>query len=53
MPEIPTRTGAHADAAWTRSSHGDSDEMSVTNFEVEIAMNHRHLKEALRAAALT
>ena len=27
--------------------------MSVTNSEVESAMNHRHLKEALRAPALT
>ena len=27
--------------------------MSVTNFEVESAMNHRHLKEALCAPALT
>ena len=27
--------------------------MSVTNSKVESAMNHRHLKEALRAPALT
>ena len=26
--------------------------MSVTNSEVEIVMNHRHLKEALRTPAL-
>ena len=52
-PEIPTKTGVHADAAQTRSSHGELDEMSVTNSEVESAMNHRHLKECLRALALT
>ena len=52
-PEIPIGTGAHADAAHTRSSRGEPGEMSVTNSEVESAMNHHHLKEALRAPALT
>ena len=52
VPEILIGTGAPADAAQTRSSHGEPDEMSVTNSEVESAMNHRHLKEALHAPAL-
>ena len=45
--------GANANAAQTRSSHGEPTEMSVTNSEVESAMNHRHLKESLHAPALT
>ena len=51
--EIPIRTGVHADAAQTRSSRGEPDEMSMTNSEVKIAMNHHHLKEGLRAPTLT
>ena len=50
--EIPIGTGAHAAAAETPSSHGEPDEMSVTNSKVESAMNHHHLKEALCAPAL-
>lgn len=49
---MSTRTGAHADAAQTHLPHKEPDEVSVTNFEVESAMNHRHLKEALRTLAL-
>ena len=39
--------------AQTRSSHGDPDEMSMTNSEVKSATNHRYLKESLCAPALT
>ena len=51
-PETSTRTGAHADVTQTHSPHEEPDEMSVTNSKVESAMNHRHLKEALRSPAL-
>ena len=51
MQRSPTR-GAHADVAQTRSSHGEPDEMSVTNSEVESAMNHRHLKTSLTRPCL-
>ena len=43
----------HVGAAQTHLSHQEPDEVSVTNSEVESAMNHRHLKEALRTPALT
>ena len=33
--------------------HEDSAEVSATNSEVESAMNHRRLKEALRAPAFS
>ena len=33
--------------------HGDSDEVSVMNSEVESVMNHRRLKEAMRAPVFT
>ena len=52
-PEMSTRTGAHVDVAQTHLPHQELDEVSVTNSEVESAMNHRHLKEALRTPALT
>ena len=50
---MSTRTGAHVDVAQTHLPHQELDEVSVTNSEVESAMNHRHLKEALRTPALT
>ena len=31
----------------------DSDDVTVTNSEVESVMNHRRLKEAMRAPALS
>ena len=51
-PEMSTRTGAHVGVAQTHSPHEEADEMSVTNSEVESAMNHHHLKEALHAPTL-
>ena len=36
----------------TNLPHQEPDEVSITNSEVESAMNHRHLKEALRTPAL-
>lgn len=33
--------------------HEDSDDVSVTNSEVESIMNHRWLKEAMRAPAFS
>jgi hypothetical protein len=33
--------------------HEDSDDVSVTNSEVESVMNHRRLKEAMRAPAFS
>ena len=44
-----TRTGAHTGVAPSHPPHEDLDEVSITNSEVESAMNHHRLKETLRA----
>ena len=42
-----------ADAVPTPPTHEDSDDVSVMNSEVESVMNHRRLKEAMRAPTLS
>ena len=46
-PDSSTRT--RVDAALGPPTHEDSDDVSVTNYEVESVMNHRRLREAMRA----
>ena len=48
-PNSSTRTGAHTGVAPPHPPHEDLDEVSITNSEVESAMNHHRLKETLRA----
>ena len=43
----------HKGAAPPHPPHEDPDEVSVTNSEVESVMNHRRLKETLRAPAFS
>ena len=51
VPDSPTRT--QADAMPVSPPQEDSDDVSVTNSEVESVMNHRRLKEAMRAPAFS
>ena len=51
-PETSNRTGAHVGAAQTHLPHQELNEVSVTNSEVERAMNHQQLKEDMRTPAL-
>ena len=51
VPNSSTRTGA--DAMPVPPPHEDSDDVSVTNSEVESAMNHHLLKEGMRAPAFS
>src|SRR5215216_1003961 len=51
VPDSSTRM--RADAMPVPPPQEDSDDVSVTNSEVESAMNHRQLKEALRAPAFS
>jgi hypothetical protein len=52
-PGSSTRTRANTDAAPTHPPHEDSDDVSVTNSEVESVMNHRRLKETMRTPVFT
>ena len=52
-PGSSTKTRANTDAAPTHPPHEDSDDVSVTNSEVESVMNHRPLKETMRAPVFT
>ena len=49
VPDLLTRI--LADAMPVPPPQEDSDDVSVTNSEVESVMNHRRLKEAMRASA--
>ena len=51
VPNSPIRT--RANAAPVPPPQVDSDDVSVTNSEVESVMNHRCLKEAMRTPALS
>ena len=48
IPDPVSRTEANAEVTPDCPSTGDSDKVSVTNSEVESAMNHRHRRAALR-----
>ena len=48
-----TRTRANTYSSTAHPPHEDSDEVSVTNSEVESVMNHRRLKETMRAPVFT
>ena len=48
VPDPAQRTGADTGVALNRPSTEDSEDMSVTNSEVESAMNHHHRRAALR-----
>ena len=48
VPDPALRTGADTGVAPNCPSTEDSDDMSVTNSEVESAMNHRRRRAALR-----
>ena len=48
VPDPALRTGADTGVALNCPSAEDSDDMSVTNSEVESAMNHRRRRAALR-----
>ena len=50
-PDSTART--RADAMPIPPPHEDSDDVSVMNSEVESVMNHRRLKEAMRAPAFS
>ena len=50
-PDSSTRTRVYA--VPDPPPHEDSDDISVTNSEVESAMNHQRLKEAMRAPVFT
>ena len=50
-PDSSTRT--RVDAVPDPPPHEDSDDVSITNSEVETVMNHRRLKEAMRALAFS
>ena len=50
-PDPSTRT--RDDAVPVPPPHEDSDDVSVTNSEVESVMNHRRLKDAMRAPAFS
>ena len=52
-PNSSTRTGANTGVAPTHPPHEDSDDVSITNSEVESVLNHRRLKETLRAPAFS
>ena len=52
-PGSSTKTRANTDAAPTHPSHEDSDDVSITNSEVESVMNHRRLKEVMRDPVFT
>ena len=51
VPDSSART--QADATPVSPPQEDSDDVSVMNSEVESVMNHRRLKEAMRAPALS
>ena len=53
VPEIPARRGPHAYAAQSHLPHGEPEEMSITNSEVESAMNHRRRRESLHHIAFS
>ena len=48
-----TRMRPNTDAVPTHPPHEDSDDVFVTNSEVESVMNHRRLKETMRAPVFT
>ena len=48
-----TKTRANTDAAPNHPPHEDSDDVSITNSEVESVMNHQRLKETMRAPVFT
>ena len=48
VPDPALRTGADTGVAPNCPSVEDSDDMSITNSEVESAMNHRRRRAALR-----
>ena len=52
-PDSSTRTRANTDEAPAHPPHEDSDEVSVTNSEVENMMNHRRLRETMRTPVFT
>ena len=53
MPNSSTRTRAHTGVAPSHPPHEYPDEVSVTNSEVESAMNHCRLRETLRTPAFS
>ena len=52
-PNPATKTGADTGARPDCPSAEDSDDVSVTNSEVESAMNHRRRRAALRDPSFT
>ena len=50
-PDTPMRT--RADTVPDSPPQEDTDDVSITNSEVESVMNHRRLKEAMRAPVFT
>ena len=53
VPDPALRTGADTGVAPNCPSAEDSGNMSITNSEVESAMNHRHRRAALRDPGFT
>ena len=52
-PVPNSSTGTGADAMIVPPPHADSNDVSVTNSKVESMLNHRRLKETMRAPAFT
>ena len=53
IPDPALRTGADTGVTLDCPSAEDSDDMSVTNSEVDSAMNHRRRRAALRDPGFT